>query len=83
MSNPDLIMYPNIFNIIVEKGQTMPLVYDTVLNPYRIHGSGRRLLRHGGLSGAQILLQSRQGHWPGTPQYRVLHPMAGAGAAMS
>ena len=34
MSNPDLMMYPNIFNIIVEKGQTMPLVYDTVLNPY-------------------------------------------------
>jgi len=34
MSNPDLMMYPNIFNVIVEKGQTMPLVYDTVLNPY-------------------------------------------------
>ena len=34
MSNPDLMMYPNIFNIIVEKGQTMPLVYETVLNPY-------------------------------------------------
>ena len=34
MSNPDLMMYPNIFNIIVEKGQTMPLVFDTVLNPY-------------------------------------------------
>ena len=34
LSNPDLMMYPNIFNIIVEKGQTMPLVYDTVLNPY-------------------------------------------------
>lgn len=34
MSNADLMMYPNIFNVIVEKGQTMPLVYDTVLNPY-------------------------------------------------
>jgi hypothetical protein len=28
------MMYSNIFNVIVEKGQTMPLVYDTVLNPY-------------------------------------------------
>ena len=34
MSSPDLMMFPNIFNVIVEKGQTMPLVYDTVLNPY-------------------------------------------------
>ena len=29
------MMYPNIFNVIVEKGQTMPLVYGTVLDPYR------------------------------------------------
>ena len=28
------MMYPNIFNVLVEKGQTMPLVYDTLLNPY-------------------------------------------------
>ncbi len=34
VSNPDFMMYPNIFNVLVEKGQTMPLVYDTLLNPY-------------------------------------------------
>ncbi len=32
--NPDYMMYPNIFNVLVEKGQTMPLVYETLLNPY-------------------------------------------------
>ncbi len=34
INNPDYMMYPNIFNVLVEKGQTMPLVYDTLLNPY-------------------------------------------------
>jgi uncharacterized protein len=34
IANPDYMMYPNIFNVLVEKGQTMPLVYDTLLNPY-------------------------------------------------
>jgi putative CocE/NonD family hydrolase len=33
-NNADYMMYPNIFNVLVEKGQTMPLVYDTLLNPY-------------------------------------------------
>ncbi len=34
LGNADYMMYPNIFNVLVEKGQTMPLVYDTLLNPY-------------------------------------------------
>src|SRR5665647_2727553 len=34
VGNDDFMMYPNIFNVLVEKGQTMPLVYDTLLNPY-------------------------------------------------
>jgi len=36
--NPDYMMYPNIFNVLVEKGQTMPLVYETLLNPYDADG---------------------------------------------
>ena len=34
MKNPDYLMYPNIFNVLVEKGQTMPLLFNTLIDPY-------------------------------------------------
>ncbi len=34
MNNPDYLMYPNIFNILVEKGQTMPHYFDRLIDPY-------------------------------------------------
>jgi hypothetical protein len=34
IGNADYMMYPNVFNVLVEKGQTMPLFYDTLLNPF-------------------------------------------------
>jgi putative CocE/NonD family hydrolase len=34
MNNPDYLMYPNIFNILVEKGQTLPHYFDRLIDPY-------------------------------------------------
>ncbi len=34
MNNSDYLMYPNIFNILVEKGQTMPFYFDRLIDPY-------------------------------------------------
>jgi len=33
MNNPDYLMYPNIFNILSEKGQTLPMYFDRLLDP--------------------------------------------------
>ncbi len=34
MNNPDYLMYPNIFNILVEKGQTLPMYFERLIDPY-------------------------------------------------
>ena len=34
MKNPDYMMYPNIFNVLVEKGQAMPLYFQTLIDPF-------------------------------------------------
>ena len=34
MKNPDYLMYPNIFNVLAEKGETMPLYFDLLLDPF-------------------------------------------------
>jgi putative CocE/NonD family hydrolase len=34
MNNPDYQMYPNVFNILAEKGQTMPMYFDRLIDPY-------------------------------------------------
>lgn len=34
MKNPDYLMYPNIFNVLVEKGQSMPLYFQTLIDPF-------------------------------------------------
>ena len=34
MNNPDYLMYPNIFNILVEKGQTPPIYFERLIDPY-------------------------------------------------
>jgi uncharacterized protein len=34
MSNPDFKMYGHIYNILVQKGQHMPPLFDILLNPY-------------------------------------------------
>lgn len=34
MKNPDYLMYPNIFNVVVMKGQLMPLYFETLIDPF-------------------------------------------------
>ncbi len=34
MDNPDYLMYPNIFNVLAEKGETMPPYFDQMLEPF-------------------------------------------------
>ena len=34
IANPDYMMYPNIFNVLVEKGQAMPLYFQTLIDPF-------------------------------------------------
>jgi putative CocE/NonD family hydrolase len=34
MNNPDYLMYPNIFNVLVEKGQTLPMYFERLIDPY-------------------------------------------------
>jgi uncharacterized protein len=34
MSNPDYRMYPNVFNLIAQKGQHMPPYFDLLIDPY-------------------------------------------------
>jgi predicted acyl esterase len=34
MSNPDYRMYPNVFNLVAQKGQHMPPYFDLLVDPY-------------------------------------------------
>ncbi|MBV9704804.1 MAG: hypothetical protein JO163_18915 [Methylobacteriaceae bacterium] len=34
MSNPDYRMYPHLFHLLGFKGQHMPRVFDTLIDPY-------------------------------------------------
>jgi uncharacterized protein len=34
MSNPDYRMYPNVFNLVAQKGQHMPPYFDLLIDPY-------------------------------------------------
>ena len=34
MSNPDYRMYPNVFNLLAQKGQHMPPYFDLLIDPY-------------------------------------------------
>ena len=34
MNNPDFKMYGHIYNILVQKGQHMPAIFDILINPY-------------------------------------------------
>jgi uncharacterized protein len=34
MSNPDYRMYPNVFNLLAQKGQHMPPIFDLLIDPY-------------------------------------------------
>jgi len=34
MANPDYRMYPNVFNVLTQKGQHMPPIFDLLIDPY-------------------------------------------------
>ena len=34
MQNPDYKMYPFIHNVLVQKGQSFPRYFDTLIDPY-------------------------------------------------
>jgi predicted acyl esterase len=42
MANPDYRMYPNIFNMLAQKGQHMPPIFDLFIDPYEKAGATER-----------------------------------------
>ena len=43
MENPDYKMYPNIYNVVVMKGQHMPHVFDVLINPFETEEAVKRI----------------------------------------
>jgi len=39
MANPDYRMYPHVFNVLAQKGQHMPAIFDLLLDPYEQEGT--------------------------------------------
>ena len=39
MENPDYRMYPYIYNVLAQKGQHMPAIFDLLLDPYEAEGT--------------------------------------------
>ncbi|HEY5082400.1 MAG TPA: CocE/NonD family hydrolase [Bauldia sp.] len=39
MNNPDYRMYPYIFNVLAQRGQHMPAIFDLLLDPYEKEGT--------------------------------------------
>jgi predicted acyl esterase len=42
MANPDYRMYPNVFNMLAQKGQHMPPIFDLFIDPYEKAGATER-----------------------------------------
>ncbi len=45
MANPDYRMYANMYNILTQKGQVAPIVFDQLIDPYDREGAAERAER--------------------------------------